>query len=207
MKSIYIIRHGETELNRKRIIQGSGIDSSLNDKGRAQARAFFDYYREIPFEAVLTSKLKRTHETIAPFLEQRDLSWEQFEALNEISWGIHEGLSGSPELNADYDRIVTHWKNGNYEVGMEKGETAAQLGERLSRFIDHLHERPESSLLICSHGRAMRAFMCLLAGEPLAHMDKYRHANTGLYQVELKKDTFRFILENDLSHLNGKILE
>ena len=41
MKEIYIIRHGETELNRLGIVQGRGVDSDLNDTGRAQAEAFY----------------------------------------------------------------------------------------------------------------------------------------------------------------------
>ena len=48
-KTIYLIRHGETEFNRMGIVQGSGIDSDLNETGILQARAFFETYRHITF--------------------------------------------------------------------------------------------------------------------------------------------------------------
>ena len=48
-KEIYIIRHGETDYNRQGIVQGQGVDTSLNDLGRRQASAFFEHYRHIDF--------------------------------------------------------------------------------------------------------------------------------------------------------------
>jgi broad specificity phosphatase PhoE len=45
-KELYIIRHGETDLNKQGIVQGRGINSDLNDTGRAQAAAFFKMYKE-----------------------------------------------------------------------------------------------------------------------------------------------------------------
>ena len=59
-KTIYIIRHGETDYNRQGIIQGSGVDSDLNETGRIQAEKFFKAYHHIPFDKVYTSELKRT---------------------------------------------------------------------------------------------------------------------------------------------------
>ena len=41
---LYIIRHAETEYNRKGIIQGSEVDSDINDVGESQANSFYEYY-------------------------------------------------------------------------------------------------------------------------------------------------------------------
>ena len=57
-KEIYIIRHGETDLNRQGIVQGSGVDPSLNNTGRQQAESFFRMYHQHPFELVITSTLR-----------------------------------------------------------------------------------------------------------------------------------------------------
>ena len=64
---LYLIRHGETDYNRQGIVQGGGVDSSLNDLGRRQAEAFFEHYKHLRFDAVYVSALKRTHETLAPW--------------------------------------------------------------------------------------------------------------------------------------------
>ena len=64
---MYIIRHGETEYNRMGIVQGSGVDTDINELGQQQADAFFQAYKHIPFQRIYVSSLKRTHQTVAPF--------------------------------------------------------------------------------------------------------------------------------------------
>jgi probable phosphoglycerate mutase len=63
-KEIYLIRHGETEYNKKGIVQGSGIDADLNETGRNQAEAFHRKYGDVAFQKVYTSALVRTHQTV-----------------------------------------------------------------------------------------------------------------------------------------------
>lgn len=199
-KEIYIIRHGETDYNRLGIIQGQGVDTSLNELGRRQARAFYERYQDAGFEAVLTSRLRRTHETVEPFLQQ-GLPWEQFAEIDEMHWGTHEGRQSTPEMKQRYSEVTESWKNGDFHASLEGAESAAILAGRISLFVKHLRARPESKLLVCSHGRAMRCLMCLLQELPLQNMDNFHHSNTGLYQVQFQGNTFRFLLENDLSHL------
>lgn len=203
-KTIYLMRHGETELNRLRIVQGSGVDAHLNDTGRQQAMAFFEFYRDEGFEVVLTSRLTRTHQTVAPFLDM-GLPWEQFEWLNEMNWGRHEGQPNTPELHAYYEEVIRAWKAGDYHVRFADGENAVELAGRLQDFVHHLRQRPEQKILVCSHGRALRCLICLLKGEPLHRMEDYHHANTGVYVVNYEQDTFFVELENDRRHLQPAI--
>jgi probable phosphoglycerate mutase len=201
-KTIYIVRHGETELNRNRIIQGSGIDASLNDTGHKQAKAFHNRYADRGFDVVLTSALRRTHETMGPFIDQ-GLPWEQFPEINEMGWGIYEGKSSTPEMKAAYKEMLDAWKSGDYEARIPGGESAQQLADRLFIFVEHLKQRQEENILVCSHGRAMRCLMTLLQRQELSEMDQYHHSNTGLYLVDYQPDEFVFQLENDLAHLEG----
>lgn len=198
--NIYLIRHGETEYNKQMIVQGSGVNSSLNDTGRLQANAFYDTYRTISFDVVLTSVLKRTHETVNQFIKD-GIKWEQFPEINEIGWGVHEGKKGVESMKADYARVTGAWNNGDYHARVEAGESAIEMGERLSRFVDQLRRREEQNLLICSHGRAMRGLVCVMLEEPLSKMDHFRHANTGLYQFKLDGSQFRLLKENSTDHL------
>jgi phosphoserine phosphatase len=199
-KTIYILRHGQTDFNLQGIVQGGGVDTSLNETGRQQAKAFHAAYGHLPFETVLTSRLKRTHQTVAPFLES-GLPWEQFADLNEMGWGDHEGKASTPSSHAEYHAVVTAWDAGNYHAAMPNGESAAELATRLQRFVTTLRDRPEELLLVCSHGRAMRGLMCILGDLPLSRMNSFSHANTGLWVAEQKPQGFRLTLENDTSHL------
>ncbi|NJN78265.1 MAG: histidine phosphatase family protein [Saprospiraceae bacterium] len=90
MKELYIIRHGETDFNRQGIIQGSGVNSSLNEVGKLQSLRFFNQYKNLDFDYVYTSNLKRTHESVQHFINQ-GITWRVRAEIREISWGIHEG--------------------------------------------------------------------------------------------------------------------
>jgi phosphoserine phosphatase len=199
-KLIYLIRHGETDLNRQRIVQGSGVNSSLNEKGRAQGQAFFDRYQHIPFEAVITSNLKRTHETVQRFL-QSGLTWKMTGDINEISWGTHEGRTGTPKMIEEYEQMIAQWQAENYDAGLPEGETANQLAQRCQRFVNYIRVRPEKTLLVCSHGRAIRCLLTCFLQQPLTMMENYEHSNTGLFLIRQKNGVFLMEKQNDVEHL------
>ena len=204
---IYFIRHGETDFNKKRIIQGSGVDSSLNETGRTQARAFYESYKNVPFDKVITSTLKRTAETVRPFLDS-GLNWEKNADINEMNWGVHEGQPGSEEMKVLYQNMIAAWGADDFDHRLEKGESARELAVRIQRFLDSLKSRTEKTLLVCSHGRAMRCIVSLMREQHLREMENVAHANTGLYLAELKDGKFSVLKENDTTHLtdtNSKI--
>jgi probable phosphoglycerate mutase len=202
MKEIYIIRHGQTAYNALKIIQGSGIDSELNDVGRAQGQAFYEKYKDIPFEIALVSKLQRTYQTVQPFIDN-GLPFEKFAEINEMNWGVHEGKKGTPELRVDYKEMVNQWQSGNYDHSLEDAESANDLGNRLKKFVAHLKQRSEKKILICSHGRAMRCLMAVLQEQEYSEMEVYNHHNTGLYRMTFDGEKFTFLTNNDVSHLPG----
>ncbi len=199
-KEIYIIRHGQTDFNKRGIIQGSGINSVLNEMGMQQARAFYEHYRHHPFELVVTSALQRTHQTVAGFIE-RGTPWIKLEEINEISWGRYEGVERGEETIRVFDSIVKAWRSGDFDARPEEGESALELQQRLQRFVDTLIARPESKILVCTHGRTMRCLMAMLEGQDLRQMDNYDHDNTGLYKVRYRDNRFQTLLSNNLDHL------
>lgn len=198
--TLYIIRHGETEFNRLQIVQGSGVDSDLNETGREQARAFFETYQDIDFQLVVTSELRRTHQTVHHFLE-KNIPWAKTADINEISWGAHEGLANTPERSALYAEMINNWKQGNLDASLPEGETAAQLRARVEKFVDWLHTRTEKNILVATHGRTLRCLITALKGLGPADMEGTLHSNTGLYVVHYRNGQFVFERENDTSHL------
>lgn len=205
-KTLYIYRHGETDLNRHGIVQGSGVDAGLNERGKKQARAFYDHYKDVGFEIVLTSALRRTHETVAPFLEA-GFPWEEFPDINEVCWGEHEGKKSTPEMVQEYKQVLQRWESGDLRAALGEGESAAEMSARLIRFTEWLKARPEKKLLICSHGRAMRCLLCILKGDPPSKMDQFEHGNTALYILHYRNKRFEFEIQNDISHLEDLMSE
>ena len=201
-KELYILRHGETDLNKQGIIQGRGIDSDLNATGREQAARFFARYQNIPFDKVYTSMLKRTQQTVQQFIDA-GIPWEKHAGLDELAWGEWEGKQTSEKVIGAFKELTEKWQAGEEHARFEGGESPLQVAERLNEFIQLIKDRPAEKLtLICMHGRALRLLMCLFTGRPLSAMYDFPHQNTGLYRVRMHQGEFTLTAINNTDHLN-----
>ena len=202
-KKVYLIRHGQTDYNLQSIVQGSGINSSLNATGQRQAELFFKHYKDIPFDKVYTSTLQRSIQSVQGFLDL-GLPHEQHAGLNEIHWGTREGTRMTPEEDKYYYDILQTWRNGNCDVCIEGGESPDLVAARQQPFIDLLLSRPEEeTVLICMHGRAMRVLLCQLLHYPLRCMDEFEHQNLCLYQLDYTGSMFTVKKYCDVAHLQA----
>ncbi len=200
-KKIYLVRHGQTDFNLRGIVQGSGVDSDLNDYGRAQAKAFYEMYRHIPFDRVYTSVLKRSQQSVEAFVEL-GVSTKALIGLNEISWGTKEGHSITPEEDAYYHYMITQWQEGNTSHKIEDGESPDDVVVRMKPAVDYiLNQSHEKTILVCMHGRAIRILLCYLLNLSLKNMDTFEHQNLGLYLLDYTDSKFTIEKYNDGAHL------
>lgn len=200
-KTIHLIRHGQTDFNRQGIIQGSGIDSDLNETGRKQAHNFFERFRGFEYDHIYTSRLKRAIQSVEGFISM-GIPHTALEEFNEINWGIMEGRKSGPETSKLYDQIISYWSNGELDKAIEGGETPADMYARQMNGMKHVMSRHEEELvLICMHGRALRSFLCLLTGTPLKDMEIWQHDNLCLYELEFNGKAFEIVRANDRSHI------
>lgn len=202
---IYLYRHGQTAHNKAKMVQGRGVNSSLNAHGQAQAQAFFEAYRAEPFERLLTSTLTRTQETAAPF-EALGIPTERYEYLDEICWGIREGNAVTPEMHEEYLGLLNAWRSGDYQQALPEGDSALDMRQRLQPFLTYLREAHQAGiqrLLVCSHGGTLAFLMTLLKGEPLSTMPEYKHHNTGLTIFEYNGKMFKLLQRNHTEHLDA----
>ena len=86
MMQIYIIRHGETEWNTKRLLQGA-TDIPLNQNGVEVAKLTSEALKEVPFDIIYTSPLKRAVETAEIMRGDREIPVILVDRLKEISFG------------------------------------------------------------------------------------------------------------------------
>ena len=194
---LYIIRHAETEYNRKGIIQGSEVDSDINDVGDSQANSFYEYYKDINFDKIYVSDLKRTFQTIRRFTENGSL-YEKLKDFNEISWGINQGKSDDLE---DYARLIDTWLAGNLDNKFEEGESPNEMSVRLVKGFNKVLDDDHDTVLLCIHGRALRILLSKIIDNDLTKMDKYVHSNTGLYILEYKNGKYEILGSNLRDHL------
>lgn len=203
LKKIYLVRHGQTDFNLKGIVQGSGVDSSLNERGKAQAIAFFEAYKHLHFDKVYTSALKRTIESVQPFLDM-GIPYEKLAGLNEISWGNKEGHPITPEEDEYYHYMLQQWQLGNTSLRIEGGESPDEVVQRMTPAMDYIMSKEEEKqILICMHGRAIRILLCHLLHYPLKSMDMFEHQNLCLYVLNYTGSMFNVERYNDSAHLRS----
>ncbi len=201
VKKIYLIRHGQTEYNKQKIVQGSGVDSDLNDLGKSQAQAFFRYYKTVPFDKIYTSCLKRSIQSVQAFLDL-GIPHEPHAGLNEINWGHKEGQRITPEGDVYYHQLLEQWRQGSVHIPIKGGESPQTVQDRQKPVLDLILSRPEEkNILICMHGRAMRIFLCLMLHYPIAEMDWFEHENLCLYKLTYTGSLFTIDAFCDTEHL------
>jgi probable phosphoglycerate mutase len=203
-KKIYLIRHGQTEFNRLGIVQGSGVDASLNDTGRQQAELFWKRYQDYPFDVVYTSALKRSIESVQSFID-RGVPHRSRPQLNEISWGEMDGKAATGSDKNQYWDLIDQWKKGNINYSLWGGESPALVQQRQLDVIQEWKTGEEKAVLVCMHGRAIRILLSTLLQTPLQAMDQYEHSNLCLYVLELKDGKFRLEIANDVAHMRSSV--
>jgi len=200
-KKIYLTRHGQTDYNKKRVVQGSGIDADLNELGRAQGKAFYDYYKHLPIDQMYVSALKRTHQSMQNFIDS-GLNYAVLPELNEISWGVKEGVPTDAAGNAFYLDMIERWQQGETNFGIEGGESPDEVAIRMRRALDQILSQPdEQNVLICMHGRAMRVMLAVMLNYPIKAMDMFEHSNLCMYELTWSGNMFTVNRYNDTTHL------
>lgn len=200
-KILYIVRHGQTDLNKQGIVQGRGRNTDLNDEGRRQAQLFHEAYKDVSFNKIYISELKRTQQSIQPFIDD-GIPFEKLLGLDELAWGILEGQPSTPENKAAFMKLMRDWLDGKLDSKFEGGESPNEVKARQLEALKVIMSHPEEkTVLICMHGRAMRLFLCVLQNMPLTEMENFPHQNLVLYKVTWDGAKYAVVDFNNAQHL------
>lgn len=202
MKTIYLVRHGETLANRQGILQGWS-NNPLDDTGRKQASALVTRAARVPLDALYTSDLIRTRETAAPLAAARGMEAKVLPGLREISFGKWDGhhLREIQEKDPDTLRDI-FLKPGQVDMEAEEDLAASQKRgwETFRELVDQME--PEGTILCVSHGGLIRLLVCQILGFPIDNMWRMSLANTAFVQVVQTADYgFRVDKLNDMGML------
>ena len=201
IKTLYIVRNGQTDLNKQGIVQGRGRNTDLNDEGRHQAQLFHKAYKNVPFDKIYISELKRTQQSIQPFIDD-GIPFEKLSGLDELAWGVLEGQPSTPENKAAFLKLMRDWLDGKLDSKFEGGESPNEVKARQLEALKVIMSRPEEkTVLICMHGRALRLFLCILQNLPLTEMENFPHQNLVLYKVTWDGAQYEVVDFNNAQHL------
>jgi broad specificity phosphatase PhoE len=143
---IYLARHGETDWNAEKRLQG-WTDIALNEKGRAQARALGKILSSIRLDAIYCSSLKRSIET-ATMLNREPLV--PVSDLNEQSLGSFEGVTLTEEQLIEFQN-----QRKDPEFRPEGGESRTDHLQRVRRALQRIrmaHPEEDAQILVIAHG-------------------------------------------------------
>ncbi len=181
---LYYIRHGQTDWNAARKVQGQ-TDIPLNETGHGQAaniaRAIKLIEPDVTKFKIYASPLTRVRETLSYVLKEYgiDDSVVSFDdRLREVSFGDREG-STWPELNADGieprkdPEAYFHWRPAN-------GESYADAAERIKSWLGEV----QGPSIIVAHGGISRILRGILAGQSGAEFIGLKVPQTKFFKVE-----------------------
>jgi len=147
---ILLARHGETDWNRERRIQGK-TDRPLNDAGRAQAAELARALAAERIDAVYSSDLLRALDTARAVAAPRGLDVVTLRELRERDFGTWEGLTDTEILERFPEARTTPWGDA---------ETREQLAERVVAALSLIADRhPDGRVLAVTHGGPIRAVL------------------------------------------------
>lgn len=149
---VYITRHGQTDLNNSKLMQGL-TDQPLNETGIAQAREAAKTVQNVKFDAVYASPLDRavTTASIIGRVEKENVLIDP--RIIEVDFGKYE--------KKPYGRLglkmTLYWLLPEVFPAPKTVETIASMRERTSSFLDELKTKNYENVLIVCHGGIIRA--------------------------------------------------
>lgn len=201
-KTIYLIRHAESEGNAEGRIQG-WFDSPLNERGQQQAHHLASRLSaEAQFWAIFTSSLQRAVETAQILAGDLNCPLNFEDDLREYNMGPITGLTLS-EIKARFPHRYLAFKRNERLAHLPGEEGEERFMERVRRCMEGIMRQvPEGqAALVVSHSGTLN--VCLRNWLGLANNSRHPFAfdNASITVVEINKTTKRLICLNDTCHL------
>lgn len=154
---IYVVRHGQTEWNVLRKMQGSA-DIPLNENGINQAKQTKQNLKNTKFDIIFCSPLIRAKQTAEIINEEKNLKIIYDERLRERNYGEFEGTSKS---SFNYNEFWAYNNNIKYN----KAENVQDFFNRIYNFLDDIKSSySNKNILIVCHAGVVKAIECYANG-------------------------------------------
>ena len=161
-KDFYVFRHGETELNKQKRWQGSGMDYDLNENGILQAQGLIDKLNNKGLEKIFSSPLIRAKHTAEIVAKALNISVEIRPDLRECFYGKAEGQL-IVDLQKEVPEIVNNWNNPQYfNIKFEGGESKKDALNRVMKELLKLTSEDFKIAGVAIHGGTMGAMLNFL---------------------------------------------
>lgn len=160
MQTIYLVRHGETNAN----VAGQWQDGeeALSERGHLQARHVAERLRELPFDRVFSSDMRRARETTETIMKHHavDVVYSNLLAERQVPsstvGAINEPIAGNPA-----HEFLQAWQaaGADPDFRYEDEETVREIVERASAALTLLGESGGAHILVVTHGTILRTII------------------------------------------------
>ncbi len=154
MKTVYLVRHGESEANTDPILRGP--EAPLTEKGREQASLLAERAAKLPIEIIIASKFTRSIQTAEIIQKKVNQPIESVPLFGERThptrhYGQHRD---DPTVIKEIKTMIENLTLPNFRLSDE--ENFEDLKERATQAVRYLENRPENNILVVSHGAFIR---------------------------------------------------
>jgi len=204
MTEIWFIRHGETDWNRQRRLQG-WQDTELNAAGRAQAgqlaARLIEAAGQEPFAALYSSDLQRAHATARPVAEQLGLELRVEPGIRERRFGVLEGLELA-RIDELAPEAAAAWKSRDPGRALEGGEALGQFRLRVVAAVEALAARHAGRrILAFTHGGVLDIVWREAQGVPLDAPRQAPLLNAGINRIAVAAGQWSLLDWGDVAHV------
>jgi probable phosphoglycerate mutase len=202
MLKIMLVRHGETDWNRVKRVQGGSSNTPLNDIGREQAKGLAAMLAKEKIKAVFSSPLQRAVVTAKEIAVLHNIDIGISPDLREIEAGELEGI-----LSADLGkRFSDYLFDGDKMVKIPGGEALDDVQERSWGFIKSLStEYDECTLVLVSHYFVILSLICKVLDVPLQQINRFRMDTGSLSIITLDGEALWLQVFNDTGYMTDEL--
>jgi probable phosphoglycerate mutase len=177
---IILIRHGETEWNSQKRMQGHS-NSNLSEVGRGQIQALGELMKNVSFDHIYSSDSLRTSQTAEAITQYSGHTLQFDQRIREKNLGVFEGLT-STEAKERHPEIYRLFKTAGANYVIDEGESTQQLLERALEFIEEIRLRhPQERVVMVTHGGVVRVLMKHALGLSIDAPTRFIIKNTGIF--------------------------
>ncbi|MBA7716109.1 Phosphoserine phosphatase 1 [subsurface metagenome] len=200
MSRLFLVRHGNTELNSAERYWGRS-DVKLSAAGIGQAERLRDRLVVEKIDAVYSSDLERALVTAEIIASSHQLAVITCAELCEVNFGQLEGLNFS-EISRLYPEVAKLWAERSTKLKYPGGESLVEFNNRVSKFLSRLDKHAvDETILVVAHAGVLRTLVCQLLGIDLRRRWQIRLDLASLSILETHQQGAILSLLNDVSHL------
>lgn len=203
-QKIILVRHGETQYNVDRRLQG-WTDIPLNKNGKQQAKKVANRFKSEPITVIYSSDHKRAKSTARAIAKAKNLKLHQTWKLREDRMGIFEGWQweheSDPVRQTLWDKRSLARASGDIHWKPEGGESLLEHSLRVKKLLELILSRHQDEIVvIVSHGGTINRIIEYFGFKK--HTDEYiRFQNTSVTVITKQDNQYGLEILNDTSHL------